>query len=238
MQELSDENRRTISANLAKVRIKIAEAAIRVGRSPDEVQLVAVTKTQSAAVIPHLLAEGITAIGESRPEIIVKKQESLGEDISWHMIGHFQRKKIAKSLPHLGVIHSVHCLELLSSLDHAAGQLSDEKKPVEIMIQVNVAQEAQKQGFHVGDIQDVCDLAGAFTRLKLRGLMTMAPRQVEKDKARQVFRTLRTIRDKIGVENVPELSMGMSDDYEMAIEEGATIVRIGSVLFDGLDMDR
>ncbi len=238
MQELSDENRQTIAANLMKVRQRIAAAADRSGRSPAEIRLMAVTKTQPPEVIPCLLGLGVDAIGESRPEIVTKKQSVLNCEVPWHMIGHYQRKKIKRTLPFLDMVHSIHSLELLSSLDHAAGELEEDSRPLDVLIQVNVSGEPQKQGFSPCDVPDVCDLAQAFDRLRLKGLMTMAPRNPQNFDSRDIFAALRHLRDGIGVKNAPELSMGMSQDFEVAVEEGATIVRIGSVLFDGLHLDR
>ncbi len=237
MEELSGENLDILATNLSRIRARIAESAEKVSRNPDDILLVAVTKYQPAEVIPALLELGVKAIGESRPEIALKKRDSLEDHVPWHMIGHYQRKKISKTLGIFQNIHSVHSLELLSSLDHEAGKLSETKKPLNVMIQVNVANEAQKQGFAPKDVEDVCHLAQAFSRLNLTGLMTMAPRSAKIETSRDVFRGLADLRREIGAEIVPHLSMGMSQDFEVAIEEGATILRIGSVLFDGLTFD-
>ena len=237
MQELREDKAAILRRNLAKVRRRIELACDRAGRDPADVTLVAVTKKQPAEVIPTLLEEGITAIGESRPEVMAKKADLLGDHIPWHMIGHYQRKKIKRTLGHFRLVHSVDSLSLLSTLDRAAADLAEDRGPVNILLQINVSGERQKQGFSLAEAGDAVALARAFNRLCLKGLMTMAPKTEDMGLVREVFRKLRFLRDDLECPDVLGLSMGMSQDYEVAIEEGATIVRLGSCLFDGMELE-
>ena len=237
MQELRDDELDQLRSNLERVRDRIDAAAERSGRSPDDVQLIAVTKMVDAAVCRALLDLGVTALGESRPEVLVEKAQILGKSAPWHMIGHFQSKKIAKSLPDIDFLHSVHNLDLLSRLDQKARD-QERSKPLPVLIQVNVAEERAKQGFYLDEAIDAAEMADAFTHIEARGFMMMAPHDADEDELHDLFADLRDIRDDAGADRFPELSMGMSNDFEEAITEGATMVRIGTALFDGLDRTR
>ncbi|MCB9833773.1 MAG: YggS family pyridoxal phosphate-dependent enzyme [Planctomycetes bacterium] len=238
MQELRDETKARLADSLARVRERIAAAHARAGRRDPLPRLVAVTKKRSPALIEALLEFGVDAIGENRPEEILRKEAEMGRAVPWHMIGHFQRKKIARALPSIKMVHSVHSVELLSALDHRLIEIDPEGPPLPVLIQVNVAVEASKQGFDLAEARDAADIAAAFPRLDCRGFMTMAPFEAAESELRRIFAALRELRDGAGPERFPELSMGMSDDYEIAVEEGATMLRIGSALFDGMDEDR
>ncbi|MEE9393811.1 MAG: YggS family pyridoxal phosphate-dependent enzyme [Planctomycetota bacterium] len=237
MQELRDDEFGLLRGNLERVRERIALAAERSGRRPEDIQLIAVTKKVDIAVCQALLDLGVETLGESRPEVLAEKAQILDESTQWHMIGHFQSKKIGKSLPHLAFLHSVHNLDLLSRLDLKAKE-QNRSAPLPLLIQVNLSAEPSKQGFFAEDAGHAAELASAFSHLEARGFMTMAPQGANERELHEIFARLRTIRDEAGIDRFPELSMGMTNDFEEAITEGATMVRIGTALFDGLQQSR
>ncbi len=241
----------TIAINLEHVRARIAAAAYRVGRTPNEVTLVAVTKTQPLAVVQIAHHIGVRHFGENRVEEGIPKMSALAESLGalaksnerpiWHMIGHIQHRKTAQAIC-FDMIHSVDSLRLAERLEaRAAGQ----QRVVPVLLECNVSGEASKYGFPLANwqhdrekrdtfIQDVRTIA-RFAHLKLQGLMTMAPIVPDAELARPVFASLRALREVLRQE-IPDvewlhLSMGMTDDFEVAIEEGATIVRIGRAIF-------
>ncbi|MEZ6194491.1 MAG: YggS family pyridoxal phosphate-dependent enzyme [Planctomycetota bacterium] len=238
MERLRSVDRDRIARNLEGVRERIAKAAGRAGRDPAAIRLVAVTKTVEVPVVEALLELGVTDLGESRPEELVRKRLELDRPATWHLIGHFQRKKIPRSLPWCDVVHSVHDLPLLSTLDQKRRAQDPPASPLPVLIQVNASGESSKQGFSTRDAADAIELAEALGYVDARGFMTMAPHDATEAELREVFGRLRDLRDELGAERFPELSMGMSGDFEIAIEEGATLVRIGSALFDGVDEPR
>lgn len=235
MQSLTESDRDALRRNLDEVRSRIAIAADKAGRDPDDVGLVAVTKKRPTPVIEALLDLGVDAIGENRPEEIVRKQDELGElDVPWHMIGHFQRKKIGKTLRLLDMVHSVHSLRLLATLDVRALEQVAELGRLPVLIQVNASGEPSKQGFRITDVRDVLDIAEGLVGVQPAGLMTMAPYEADDEELERLFDMMRDLQADLGPERVPELSMGMSRDFESAIRAGATMVRIGSALFEGV----
>lgn len=238
MATINKVDRDRIEENLNKVRERITNAAERADRNPADVALVAVTKHVPAPFIEFLLELGIEAIGENRPEEILRKQGQITENVPWHMIGHFQSKKIAGTLPHLSMLHSLHSTNLLARLDSRLGDKLPERPPLPILLQVNVSGESTKQGFTTDETPHAVDLAENMGRMNLRGFMTMAPMHADANTLHRIFGGLRELRDTLGSERLPELSMGMSADYETAVTEGATLVRIGSALFDGVDINQ
>lgn len=233
MPELS----RQIAENVAEIRRRMAAAAARARRRAEEVQLVAVTKYVGLGEIRALVAAGCTDLGESRPQQLWDRAAELGDlPIRWHMIGHMQRNKVDRTLPLAAMIHSIDSLRLAEAIDAAAGKLN-RKAP--ILLEVNISHEPAKQGFAPVELDSVLPKLGALKRLDIRGLMCMAGLEGGSAEARREFADLRTLRDRLqsnGPENIclAELSMGMSGDFEIAIEEGATIVRVGSALFEKL----
>jgi PLP dependent protein len=245
-----------IGTNVARVRARIAESALRSGRRPEDVTLVGVTKTIGLDRVREVVACGVHELGENRvQEARAKVPQVTG--VTWHLVGSLQRNKAREALRLFEVIHSVDSLALAEELSRRGaepgatrppllapgalpGHASDPKAgagrgPVEILVQVNISGEPQKHGVDPEDtprlIAQVLPLAG----LKVRGLMGMAPLVDNPDEARPYFRRLREIRDR-AAEALPgsgaiDLSMGMTDDFEVAIEEGATMVRIGRALF-------
>jgi pyridoxal phosphate enzyme (YggS family) len=211
-----------LRANLAGVEERIAAACVRAGRRRTDVTLVAVTKTVSAEIAAMLPELGVVDLGENRPQELWRKAEALPASVRWHMIGHLQRNKIDRTLPIASLIHAVDSVRLLDALEAEAIK---QDRDVEVLLEVNVSGEASKQGFAPTALPDLSGL----THVKVRGLMTMAMLQ-DAEKCRPTFARLRELRDRLGLEH---LSMGMSNDFEIAIEEGATFIRLGSILFEG-----
>lgn len=226
-----------IRKNLAEIRDRIATAAARSGRSGEQITLVAVTKFVGEAEIRSLVAAGCTILGESRPQRFWEKAASLEDlPIQWHLIGHLQRNKVRRTLPLVHMIQSIDRLELLSAVDSIAAELGV-RPPV--LLEVNVSQEAAKHGFSQENLPSLLPDLVQFKNVEIRGLMCMAGLEGGLTAARRDFASLRELRDRLRTESsgqvrLDELSMGMSGDFEVAIEEGATMVRIGSALFEGL----
>jgi pyridoxal phosphate enzyme (YggS family) len=213
----------TIAARLAQVRARIAAACGRSGRSADEVTLIAVSKGFSAAAVREAVEAGVADIGENRVQEAAEKRPALQglRGVTWHMIGHLQTNKVKAALGLFDVIHSVDSLRLAEAIANRA--LSN----VPVFLEVNVSQEPTKTGF------TMAELAGAYRsarqlHLDIRGLMTVAPLSEDPEEARPVFCELRAAANDLGLAG---LSMGMTNDYEVAIEEGATHVRIGRAIF-------
>ena len=227
-----------ITENLARIRQQIAEAATRAGRDAAEVRLVAVTKYVDADAARALLDAGCQDLGESRPQELWRKAEALADaEVRWHFIGHLQRNKVRRTLPHLTLLHACDSLRLLEELDRVAADVSRE---VRALLEVNISGDSSKHGFRPSEMASVVDSLPDYKHVRICGLMGMAGLAGNLDDARLDFARLRQLRESLagnvpaGVE-VNELSMGMSGDFEVAIEEGATMVRVGSALFEGLD---
>ena len=228
-----------LAENTARLRRRVAEAAQRAGRDPASITLVAVTKYVDAAWANALADLGCLDLGESRPQELWTKAAAAGErPIRWHLIGHLQRNKVRRTLPHVWLVHSVDSLRLMRELD-AESSLLPRRTP--ILLEVNVSGDKTKHGFQIEEMPEVLRAAVRFPQLDIRGLMGMASLEGDLDAARLDFRRLRELRDRLrdaAIEPglaLPELSMGMSGDFEAAIEEGATIVRVGSAFFEGLE---
>jgi len=212
--------RDAVRANAAVVEAKIAAACARAGRDRREVTLVAVTKTFPAAAIDYAVAAGITNVGENRVQEARDKQPETTAQARWHLIGHLQSNKAKDAVRLFDVIQTIDSLDLAEKIAKAAGD-----KRIEVLLQVNIGRESQKSGIEVEDVASIARQAGAI--LNLRGLMAIPPHG-DPEQTRAYFRELRKLRDDLGL---PELSMGMSEDYETAIEEGATIIRVGRAIF-------
>jgi hypothetical protein len=225
-----------IAENVSRVRGRMAEAAARAGRSADEVRLVAVTKYVGVEEIRALVRSGCTVLGESRAQHLCDVAPLLrDEPIRWHMIGHLQRNKIRRTLPEVDMIHSGDSPRLVEAVDRIAGELS---LRMPMLLEVNISGEADKGGFAPEDVEGFL-AAVELRHVEIRGLMAMASLEGGPDAAHRDFRRLRRLRDRLrrscpAAVDLSELSMGMSGDYETAIEEGATIVRVGSALFEGV----
>jgi PLP dependent protein len=226
-----------IADNLQAVRNRIAVACDRSGRELDSVQLVAVTKYAQVEWMQALYECGVRDFGESRPQQLVERAPSFPEDIRWHLIGHLQRNKVRPILPRATLTHSVDAFRLLSRMDMLAEEIGLEPS---VLLEVNITGEAAKDGFTTETLVSGWSSVMELRRVRVLGLMTMAAFSGKPEDARPVFCELRELRDRLSgmspaSSELPELSMGMSGDFEVAIEEGATCVRIGSSLFEGLD---
>lgn len=226
-----------ISDNLEKINRAISTTCARVNRSPDDVQLVAVTKYAELDWVRGLVELGAKRLGESRAQQLSRRVKELPSDIHWHMIGHLQRNKVDTVLPCTELIHSVDSLRLLQKIERSAEAIGKRQR---LLLEVNVSGEQAKDGFAPADLRADWQQILHLKHVDIQGLMTMAPRVDAPESARPYFRQLREFRDELvsqaeGQVTLPELSMGMSGDFETAIEEGATLVRIGSRLFEGLE---
>lgn len=221
-----------IKQNVEAIRVKIAEAARRSGRSGDDVTLVAVTKYSDIEQTRLIVEAGCCDLGENRPQQLWEKASAFVDDSSvrWHQIGHLQRNKVAKTVAVIDLLHSVDSLRLLKEVDRAAAG-SESRQAV--LLEVNVSGDATKHGWSPDEMESVVGEAQKFENVNLRGLMTMATLGGDEVVTRRNFSDLRNLRDSLqsslGSE-FRELSMGMSGDYSIAIEEGATIVRVGSAI--------
>ncbi len=225
-----------LADNLDRVKADIAAACARVGRSPSEITLVAVTKYAELPWIKRLIDLGVRDLAENRPQQLLLRTTQLPSEVRWHLIGHLQRNKVQSILPHTVMIHSVDSLRLLDRISTVAAELSLQPR---VMLEVNVSGEASKDGLSMAELTSQWDAFVAVPNVEIVGLMTMAPLTNDPSAARPVFRGLRQLRDDLASRAAPqvklnELSMGMSSDFQIAIDEGATLVRIGSRLFEGL----
>ena len=222
----------TIAHNLAAVRERVAAAATRAGREPTGVTIVAVSKTVPLERLRGIAGVGVTNLGENRVQEAAPKIEALGRGVAWHLIGHLQRNKANAAVALFDLIHSLDSLELAAALDrHAAAQ----GKRQRVLLQVNVSAEASKGGFAPAELRAAAARLAALPHLRPEGLMTMAPLGAAEGELRAVFGSLRSLRDELA-SSFPgdawrHLSMGMTDDFEVAVEEGATLVRVGRAIF-------
>jgi len=222
-----------LKANLDAIEARIVKACERAGRNRAEVTLVAVTKTVSPEIAAMLVEFGVRDFGESRPQELWRKSEAI-TDVNWHFIGHLQRNKIERTLPMVQAFHAVDSVRLLQALEAEALK---QQRSVPILLEVNASGEASKQGFAPSEVAGLVPIIAALKHVQVRGLMTMAALQ-DAEACRPTFASLRLLRDQMQAQlptlRFDQLSMGMSNDFEVAIEEGATYVRVGSILFDGV----
>jgi len=223
--------REAIAENLAAVERRIQDACDRAGRSRDEVTLIAVSKTFGADAITSAIEVGLTDFGENRVQELREKFPELRREARWHMIGHLQSNKARDAARLFTVVHSVDRESLADKLDQAA---RDGDRSIDVLVQVNIGEEPQKSGVAVDDLEKLVGHVAGLSSLKLRGLMTIPP-IADDDVTRRYYRRMRTLRDdlrdRLGLEGLADLSMGMTDDFEIAIEEGATFVRVGRAIF-------
>jgi pyridoxal phosphate enzyme (YggS family) len=226
-----------IRENLTLVREKIAAAATRSGRNADQIKLVGVTKYVEPQIARLLVEAGVTDLGESRPQELWRKAEALADlTVNWHAIGHLQRNKVRRTLECSPLIHSVDSLRLLEEINRESASGG---KATSVLLEVNISGDAAKHGLLPNDVESHFLTIIQFDHINVRGLMTMSGLESGPDQTRREFAELRELAERLSPKcshNIcmDELSMGMSDDYEIAIEEGATIVRIGSALFEGV----
>ena len=225
-----------IGEGLARVREDIAEALQKSGRGSAEVRILVATKYYEPEQIVTLAEAGVDLLGENRAEDLVRKQEIFGDRFEWHFIGHLQRRKAKIVVPRVSLIHSVDSARLVEEL---AKRVPEDDGAVEVLFQVNVSGEESKYGVSEDQVEALLEVAaGTEGRVRARGFMTLAPPVERAEDIRYVFAKLRAIRDRLSQSWSPhfdlsELSMGMSGDYAVAVEEGATLVRIGRMLIEG-----
>ena len=253
--------RTPLADKLDDLRNRIAAACAKARREPSAVTLVAVTKTAAPEQMREILQLGVADLGESRVQVLTQRAAQINEfvqrhharggdagagaggampdKVRWHMIGHLQRNKVKPVLPLVSLIHSVDSLRLAEELDTNAAKVG---RKVSLLMQVNASEEQQKYGVAVGAAVHLAEQIDSMPNLQLTGLMTMAPLEEPEKKVRQAFARTREIFEemrwhKMGGANLRHLSMGMSNDFELAIAEGATMVRVGSLLFGGSVQD-
>jgi PLP dependent protein len=224
-----------ISANLKAVEDRIRAAAARVGREPDDVKLIAVSKTHPAEVLREAIEAGAAVFGENKVQEAEGKIAEVGRDAAeWHLIGHLQSNKARKAVQLFDVIHSLDSIELAERLERIC--IEEQRPELPVLVQVDLAREATKSGIDESDLPALVEFLRGCERLKFIGLMILPPFFDDAEAARPYFIQLRELRDKLAGKGAfkdarGELSMGMSHDFEVAIEEGATMVRVGTAIF-------
>ncbi|WP_455661892.1 YggS family pyridoxal phosphate-dependent enzyme [Pradoshia sp.] len=218
-----------VASNLHNIEKRISEAAERAGRNPNEIKIIAVTKYVTAERAKEAVEAGIHHLGENRSEGILAKRESFNEQPVWHFIGSLQTRKVKSIIDKVNVIHSLDRISLAEEIQKRA------EKPVDCLVQVNVSGEDTKHGIPPQETMEFVKQLANFDKIKIIGLMTMAPLTDNKDEIRQCFKNLKELQvqiQKLLLPSAPcrELSMGMSNDFEIAVEEGSTMVRIGTAL--------
>jgi PLP dependent protein len=222
-----------IQDRLAVVEERIADALHRSGREPEETRILIATKYYEADQLSALLGAGVGLVGENRAEDLIRKQEVFGDAFEWHFIGHLQRRKVRRVVPRVSLIHSVDSAKLITELEKRAPE-----DGVDVLLQLNVSGEDSKYGVAEGEVEPLLEAAARSEgRVRARGFMTLAPLVEDPEDVRYVFAKLRAIRDRLRQNWSPhfdlsELSMGMSGDYAVAVEEGATLVRIGRKIIE------
>ncbi len=236
----------SVADNLRRVQERIAAAAESVGRKPDEIILVGVTKYVDPPQAWQLAIAGCHHLGESRPQELWKKADAISSGragpspappIRWHLIGHLQRNKVARTLPLVSLIHSVDSDRLLAAINESHLLAAANLPPINVLLEVNTSGEDAKHGLAPSEVEPLLEMAPSFPQVTIRGLMTMAALTGGSTIAARNFATLRELRDQLkrsapSCVQLNELSMGMSADFEVAIREGATMVRIGSALWE------
>lgn len=222
-----------IKKNINIVKENIARACEKAGRSQDEVTLIAVSKTKPCSLLQEAYDCGSRDFGENKVQELVEKHKVLPENIRWHMIGHLQRNKVKQIVDKVALIHSVDSIRLAESIEQEAAK---KDVMVSVLLEVNVAEEESKYGFKVEEVIPAATQIAAFPHIQIQGLMTIAPFVDNPEENRPVFAELRNLSLNLAKENLPNvsmdiLSMGMTNDYEVAIEEGATMVRVGTGIF-------
>jgi len=223
-----------VKENLEKLNTRIKEIASRVDRNPDDIKLIAVTKTATIDQIKEAISAGVKMIGENKVQEAQKKYQIFANDnIEWHLVGHLQTNKVKFAVEMFDLIHSVDSLKLAKEIDKRSIQF---EKTTDILIEVNVSGEKTKYGIRPEELEYFLKGINEFSGIRIRGLMTIAPIVMNKEEVRPYFSKLRELTEKINtiaIKNVRlnYLSMGMTDDYEIAIEEGANMIRIGRGIF-------
>lgn len=223
-----------VKENLREVEARVQAACERAGRSRDEVLLIAVSKTKPVELIREVMETGTKDFGENKVQEMCNKIEEIKEPLNWHLIGHLQRNKVKYIVDKACLIHSVDSLRLAEEIQKEAVKKGVTKVPV--LIEVNMAQEDSKDGISAGETEALVRAIAELPNLRIRGLMTIAPFVDDPEENRVHFQAMRNLRDQLKAMNIPgvemtELSMGMTNDFEVAIEEGATMIRVGTAIF-------
>ncbi|MEG0249946.1 MAG: YggS family pyridoxal phosphate-dependent enzyme [Peptostreptococcus sp.] len=224
----------SIDKNLDKVRHNIEDVAQECGRDFEEILLLGVTKTVDTDMVEEAIKYGITDVGENKPQELSRKYEVIGDRVKWHQIGSLQTNKVKYIIDKVELIHSLDRMSLAKEIQKRAEQ---HDVTVKCLVQVNISKEESKHGIYREDVENfIRNCSAEYDRIKITGLMTMAPFDAEKEEVRSVFRGLKKLSEDISKLKLPnvemkDLSMGMSQDFDIAIEEGATIVRIGTSIF-------
>lgn len=223
----------TIKNNLEIINEKIKKAALKANRNPQEIKLVAVTKTATIEQIKEAISAGVKIIGENKVQEAKEKYQILSADIEWHLVGHLQTNKVKYAIEIFDLIHSVDSIKLAKEIDRRSLQFG---MITNVLVEVNVSGEETKYGIKSEEVEPFLKEISEFSRIKVRGLMTITPIAEDKEEVRPYFRKLRELSKEIKSKNIKNvkmdyLSMGMTDDFEVAIEEGANMVRIGRGIF-------
>lgn len=223
----------SIRKNIQCVKYRIASAAERVGRSVGSIELVAISKTKPVSAILEAIDAGITDIGENRVQEAATKRSQVNRSVKWHLVGHLQTNKVKQALQMFDLIHSVDSLRLLTEINRRSGQLNCQ---TDVLVEVNTSGEESKYGLQPNEVQRFMESALECTHVRIKGLMTIGKFLPDPEEVRPSFTLLRKIKETIDSQGYPDiqmkyLSMGMTNDFEVAIEEGADMVRIGSAIF-------
>lgn len=221
----------TIAENLGRVRERIAQAAAKAGRAVDEIELVVISKTHDAEKVREAVEAGQSLFGESRVQEARAKIPELPSNLRWHLVGHLQKNKIRHALPLFEMIHSIDSVDLARDVNRIA---EEEGMHPRVLLEVNVAGEGSKFGFQPNKLCEDMETLLALSRLSIEGLMCIPPLAEEAEASRKYFVSLRELRDALDKEfqmKLPKLSMGMTQDYPIAVQEGATLLRVGTAIF-------
>ncbi|CEI73775.1 MULTISPECIES: YggS family pyridoxal phosphate-dependent enzyme [Romboutsia] len=231
----------SVKENLDMVREKIKNSCNVSNRKIDEVTLLAVTKTVDVDKVLEAIENGVKDVGENKPQELARKYEVIGDKVNWHLIGSLQTNKVKYIIDKVYMIHSLDRIALCEEIQKRAEKID---KTINCLVQINISKEESKHGIYKeGAIDFIKEVANNYNNIKIKGLMTMAPFTENKDEVRKVFRGLKELAveiDKLNINNVSMeyLSMGMSNDYEIAIEEGSNIVRVGTSIFGARNYDK
>ena len=222
-----------VAENLAQVQKNINESCNKINRDPNEVTLIAVSKTKPVEMLKEAYDAGARVFGENKVQEIVDKYDQMPSDVKWHMIGHLQRNKVKYIVDKVALIHSVDSLRLAETIENEAAK---HNVTVPILIEVNVAQEESKFGLKTEEVLSLVESVAALPHINIKGLMTIAPYVEDPEENRGIFRQLKKLSVDIAAKNINNvnmsvLSMGMTGDYQVAVEEGATMIRVGTGIF-------
>ena len=224
----------SIESNIKKIKDEIASICNDCGRNPEDVNLMAVTKTVDVDAVLEAIEAGITDVGENKPQELARKYEVIGDKVNWHLIGTLQTNKVKYIIDKVTMIHSLDREALCEEIQKRAEKID---RVIDCLVQVNISKEETKPGLYKDDVVEFIKMVSEkYKNIRIRGLMTMAPFTENEDEVREVFRSLKNLSldiDKLNIPNVSMkyLSMGMSNDYKIAVEEGSTIVRVGTSIF-------